>query len=76
MNCLNYLSLSDDEQRQYIGSLVHAVMSDDDLFSEGIKLIKKAGRKGKFDGVKIGSEIHETNLTTITESNGFGALVE
>lgn len=75
MNCLNYLALSDDEQRQYIGSLVHSVMSDDDLFLEGLKLIKRAERKGKFEGVKIGTETYEAN-NVIAESNGFGALVE
>lgn len=53
MICKQYSELIPIEQRNYIGALVHSVMNDEGLFLEGVKLIKKAEKKGLFDGVLI-----------------------
>ena len=53
MICEKYLNMTPLEQRNFIGALVHSVIHDELLFSEGEKLIKKAEKKGLFQGVTI-----------------------
>lgn len=61
MLCESFFNLIPMEQRDYIGSLVHAVMNDENLFLDGQKLIKKAQKKGLFENVKINPIINNQN---------------
>lgn len=63
MNCESFLKLDHFEQTLYIGQLVHACQSDDDLFKLGENLIAIALDKGLFDRVKIYPD-HQQNQTT------------
>lgn len=63
-NCKEYSDLLPIEKRDYIGSLIHACTNDSDLFLWGQTLIKKAIKKGLFDGVKINPDEREINLST------------
>lgn len=53
MNCPEYQILTPKEKTEMIGKLLHAIQSDSTLFLEGSKLIKKAEKKGIFDGIII-----------------------
>jgi hypothetical protein len=53
MLCPGYQKLLPREKRDYIGELLHAVQSDDELFELGSEIIQVAYRRGIFDGVKI-----------------------
>ena len=52
-NCDKYQNMTPKERTEYVGSLIHSVISDDEIFEAGIRLIKKATKKGLFEGVKI-----------------------
>lgn len=56
MNCNKFLSLDPPEQASYLGSVIHAIMSDDEIFDFGKNLVDMGVSKGLFDRVKIGSE--------------------
>lgn len=53
MICKQFLDMTPLEQSTYMGKIVHAVQNCEQLFLEGEKLIRKAERKGLFNGVKI-----------------------
>jgi len=53
MNCENYLMLSNKEKMEMVGKIVHALQSDSETFNKVEMLIKKAERKGLFEGVTI-----------------------
>jgi len=53
MLCKKYEELGHFDKVTYIGELLHAVQSDNDLYEQGLELIKKAKSMGFFDGVKI-----------------------
>lgn len=53
MNCPTFLTLTPMERSKYIGMLIHAVQSDEELFILGQQLIDLATIKGLFDGVTI-----------------------
>lgn len=59
MNCQEYQQLTPIEKSRYIGSLVHAVISDSAFFIAGQKIIALAEVAGLFDGV----EIHPEEIT-------------
>lgn len=60
MNCGEYLLLTPKERTEFIGKIGHACMSDSDLFAMGQLLIRKAERKGLFEGVVIAPASIET----------------
>lgn len=63
-NCGEYLLLTPKERTEYIGKVLHAVMSDSTLFEAGKMIIRKAERKGLFEGVVIApATIGENNIT-------------
>ena len=53
MICEKYDRLTPIERVSYVGELIHAVMSDNELFDAGNSLINLAILKGLFEGVKI-----------------------
>ena len=53
MLCNNYNNLSHVNKIIYIGELLHAVQSDDDLFDLGNLIICNTKDKGLFEGVVI-----------------------
>lgn len=53
MNCTNYLDLSPQEKINFIGKMIHAIQSDNEIFNRAEILIKKADKQGIFDGVTI-----------------------
>ncbi len=61
-NCDNYQQLTPKERTEYIGSLIHACISDERLFRTGEKLIKEAQKKGLFDGVVINPTTEPNNI--------------
>lgn len=65
------LSLDGLEQSQYMASLIHACISDDELFDEGMTLIEKGQQKGLFENVKLGHHnIYTAQNGQETESTG------
>lgn len=61
--CDKFNNLSHFEKITIIGEIVHAIQSDDEMFTMGEQLLKKAKRKGVLDGITI---LPETNLLTNT----------
>lgn len=53
MLCDRYQNLSHLQKVEFIGQLVHACQSDNDLLKMGEKIILLAQQKGVLDGVKI-----------------------
>ncbi len=53
MLCKKYADLTPNERKDFIGSLHHSCMSDDELFELGKKIIEKAKKKKIFEGVTI-----------------------
>lgn len=53
MICEKYNNLNPIEKIQFIGSLHHAAMSDDNLFEIAESIIEQASKKGLFKGVTI-----------------------
>lgn len=53
MLCDKYMRLSPQERSLFIGNLLHAAQSDDNIFQSAEELINLAERKGLFDGVTI-----------------------
>lgn len=51
MICPEYQQLNPIEQRNYIGSLIHACMNCTDYFNIGQAIIDSATRRGVFEGV-------------------------
>jgi len=62
MNCPEFQTMIPKERTEYIGSLVHACMSDSKLFAMGERIIKQAIRKGLFEGVVI-APIEQNNIS-------------
>jgi len=60
MNCNKFLALDPIQQSNYLGSLIHVVMSDDEIFELGQKLIDMGMVMGLFERVKIGAEAIHT----------------
>lgn len=52
-NCNKYQELSHVQKITFIGMLVHAVQSSDEMFDKGQNLIDLAGISGVFEGVTI-----------------------
>jgi hypothetical protein len=61
MNCKKYQDLSHVEKITYLGQLIHATQSDDELFEMGQNLIDLGIGKGVFDGVTILPESEKEN---------------
>lgn len=66
MNCESFLKLDNFEQSLYIGKLIHACQSDNELFAQGERLIESAKQKGLFERVKIYPN-HQTNFADDTD---------
>jgi hypothetical protein len=64
MNCNEFLELSPLEKSNLIGSVVHCLQSDAELFKMAIELAQRGKEKGLFEKVKINPHIPETNLVT------------
>lgn len=66
-NCKEYQELTPFEKKEYIGSLIHAVQSDPNLFKEGQRIINKAIARGLFEGVIINAapESFSNQLNTV-----------
>jgi len=62
--CSKYEELSPFERVEFIGKLVHAVMSDNFMFQVGQDIIKTGENKGLFNGVKILPENGKEEETT------------
>lgn len=64
MICDKYNALSHREKTEMVGLIVHAIQSDEHLFTIGEEIIRMAKMKGLFDDVKIlpdQNEIHDTD---------------
>lgn len=64
MNCEKFMCLSPVERIELIGKIVHAIQSDDKLFAEGQKIVKRAETLGLFNGVTILPSIPEGNINS------------
>lgn len=53
MICQKFDELTPKEKTEYIGAVVHAVQSSDNLYSMGQEIIRLGNLAGLFDGVKI-----------------------
>lgn len=53
MNCQEYQKLTPLEKSNYVGSLIHACISDSKFYAIGEKLIQQAIKKGLFQNVVI-----------------------
>ena len=60
MICETYEQSTPKERTDYIGKLVHAVQSSDQLFSLGEEIIRQAERRGLLENVIINPS--ENNL--------------
>ncbi len=56
MNCTEFMKLDDQEQKEFIGELVHAAMSSNWGFESAKEIISFVKMQGKFIGVKIGND--------------------
>lgn len=61
MICQKFEKLTPVERIRFIGSIHHAIMSDDEFFENAQYIIDEARLKGLFKGVKI---LPEPELTT------------
>jgi hypothetical protein len=61
MNCQSFQQLSVKEKIEFIGSINHALMNDEELFTDGCQLLNKAQKKGVLNNVTILPEREETN---------------
>lgn len=61
MNCKKYMELSPVERIELIGKIVHAIQSDDKLFAEGQKILRRAETLGIFEGVTILPPVEEVD---------------
>lgn len=52
-NCGEYLLLTPKERTEFIGKVLHAVMSDSLMYAAGQRIIKLAEKKGLYTGVTI-----------------------
>lgn len=68
MNCKSYQSLSEQEQVEFIGYLVHVATTTETGFMAARMMIEAAQEAGKLDHVKIGHRAvyGENNLLTVT----------
>ena len=61
MNCEAYRLLSPKERIDFIGSLVHAVQNNNEVFKSAKELVDYAVRKRMFDDVIINPTTEEVN---------------
>lgn len=59
MICPEYNAMTPLERKDYVGSLIHSVMSDGELLKMGQKMIKLAEKRGLFLGVVINPPTNE-----------------
>jgi len=48
-----YFALSIQEQREYIGALLHACQTNESCYEAGLRIIRWASNNGVLSGVKI-----------------------
>lgn len=65
MNCHNYLMLSPQEKIKFIGMLIHAAQSDNEIFNKCEAIIKKAEKSGVFEGVTINPSTTNPDIDNI-----------
>jgi hypothetical protein len=67
MLCNRYSALTDFEQKIFTGSLIHAVLNDDEVFLKARGLIREAEARNVFKGVKIMP--HVNNITPMSDDS-------
>jgi len=69
MNCKNYLSLSEIEQREFDTKVLHAIKSTNWGFDSGKEIIEAAEMGGYFVGIKIGhDDVYGENFDVVDYS--------
>lgn len=64
MNCNKYLELTPFEKAKYMASLIHVCQSNDDLFNEGLEMIKAGEEIGLFNGITILPDLNKVTNET------------
>lgn len=59
MNCEKFLALDEFDKSIFLASVIHCVQSNDEFFSEGVKMIDAGKKLGLFDKIEIGHGIYK-----------------